>query len=436
MLSLESIWGLIRADCPYVEVCPGPFSPINLLLLILKNKKILNKNNKKCRKIFSLPKKFKYKLLFYNNYINKTLIRNKKGGLRVKKGIFIALMVISIFLVSACDVYNTLYTKQMEAQGNAVVVPEENISIEDLIENGIEDETAEEDATEEAEEVAVEETTGEVKEEPVEELSEDATVISVEETELVSLVPKAEDPDKDILTFTFTSPLNDNGEWQTNYGDAGEYTVTVTASDGESTTSKEVLIIVSKKEEAPVISSFEPKDTAVEIKETGTLPFNVVASDLNKDELAYSWKLDGVDVGDTGSFEYKTTYEDAGSHTVKVGISDGMFNTEKIWSVTIDNVNRKPVLKAIEDIKAKETDTVTVELDATDDDGDELKYSIDDDGFVQDGNALKWETAYDDSGEHEFTATVSDGTDSVSQQFKVTIENVNRAPVIVDIVQK
>ena len=88
---------------------------------------------------------------------------------------------------------------------------------------------------------------------------------------MVSLVPKAEDPDKDTLTFTFTSPLDDNGEWQTNYGDAGEYTVTITASDGLLTTSKEVLIIVKKKEEAPVLESFEPKDTLIKIDETGTV---------------------------------------------------------------------------------------------------------------------------------------------------------------------
>ena len=85
--------------------------------------------------------------------------------------------------------------------------------------------------------------------------------------ELVSLVPKAEDPDQDALTFTFTSPLDANGEWQTNYGDAGEYTVTVTVSDGLLTTSKEVLIIVKKKEEAPVLQSYDPEDTALEIDE-------------------------------------------------------------------------------------------------------------------------------------------------------------------------
>lgn len=343
----------------------------------------------------------------------------------VKKEILVALMIISMFIVSACDVYNTLYVKEPAAEGESVEVPEGDIITEAGPDAG------------EKEGAAVEEIGIEIGEEEAEkEIPEDATVITVQETDLVSLVPKAEDPDKDILTFTFTSPLNENGEWKTIYGDAGEYTITVTASDSKSTTSKDVLIIVNRKEEAPVLDSFKPEDTAMEIKETNAVAFDVVASDLNKDELAYAWKLDGVTIGDKNSIEYKTTYEDSGSHTIKVTVSDGMFDTEKIWSVTVDNLNRKPILKNIDNVKVKETETVVIELEASDSDGDTLTYSVDDERFVQDENKFTWETTYDAAGEHIITAAVSDGVDTTSQEFTVTIENVNRAPVILDIVQK
>jgi len=353
----------------------------------------------------------------------------------VKKELIIVLMVISMFLVSACDVYDTLFIKQNKTEG-VVEVPEEDIFI---------DMETKDDFITEIEEVEIdfdkdkEVGTGNEsipEEEPKKEIPEGAIVTIVEETELVSLVPKAEDPDKDTLTFTFTSPLDDNGEWQTNYGDAGEYTVTITASDGLLTTSKEVLIIVKKKEEAPVLESFEPKDTLIKIDETGTVSFGVDASDLNNDKLTYSWKLDGIETGDKDSIEYKTTYEDSGSHTIKVTVSDGTFDTEKIWSVTVNNVNRKPILAKINDIKAKETDVIFVELGATDHDGDDLSYEINDDRFIQEGNIFRWETTYDDAGEHAVTATVSDGIDETSQEFTITVEDVNRAPVILDIVQK
>ncbi|MBW2976210.1 hypothetical protein KY347_02060 [Candidatus Woesearchaeota archaeon] len=354
----------------------------------------------------------------------------------VEKKLFAALVVISMFLVSACDVYNTLYVKEQET-GEALEVPEGNItmeiqSMEEEEEGFTEIPSMEEESAEEIS-IEIEE---EAEEEGEKEISGEATVLIVEETEKVSLVPKAEDPDKDVLSFTFTSPLNSNGEWQTGYGDAGEYTITVTASDGLLTTSREVLIIVNRKEEAPVLNSFSPKDTAVKISETDAVSFNVAASDLNKDNLAYAWKLDGVEIGNKDSIEYKTTYEDSGSHTMKVAVSDSMFTTEKIWSITVNNVNRKPVLEKITDVEAKETDTVVIELEASDPDGDKLTYSIDDKKFVQDGNSFAWETSYDDAGEHSVTVTVSDGTDSTSQEFTVKISNVNRPPVILDIVQK
>lgn len=289
---------------------------------------------------------------------------------------------------------------------------------------------------------AMEEVTGEAVAEEAEiveekeELPEDATVLIVKETELVNLVPNAEDPDKDILIFTFTSPLDDNGQWQTTYGDAGEYTVTVTASDGSLTASKEVLIIVNRKEEAPVLDSTSPAETATTIDETESVEFNVAASDLNKDILRYSWKLDGISIGNDDSVEYKTTYEDSGSHTVKATVSDGLFDTEKIWSVTVNNVNRKPQISEIGDIKAKETDTVAINAAALDDDGDELSYSIDDSRFVQDVGTFTWETTYDDAGKHLVTISVSDGVDTTSQEVTITVENVNRPPVILDIGQK
>jgi len=344
----------------------------------------------------------------------------------VKKEIFIALMVISIFFISACDVYNTLYVKQ--AEGESVEVPEGEIMIEGA-EESVEDVTG---IIKEIE-IGIEE---EFEEEIEKEIPEDATIIIVEETETVSLVTQAEDPDADVLIFTFTSPLDDDGEWKTTYGDAGEYTVTVTASDGELTASKEVLIIVNRKEEAPTLDGFSPKDTAIEIDETGTITFDVLASDLNNDLLSYSWKLDGTDTVDRSSYEYQSTYEDSGSHTVKVIVSDGMFDTEKIWSVTINNLNRGPVLEDLDDVEVKETDTVVISLEAYDDDGDELSYEIDDGRFVQDKNTFTWDTTYDDAGEHLVTVTVSDGVDTTSQEVAVIVENVNRAPVILDIVQK
>ena len=344
----------------------------------------------------------------------------------VNKEIVFVLMILSMFLLSACDVYNTLYIKQNE-QGGAIEVPEEIITIEKIS-------TGEEDtevASIEEDNIIIEE-----EAEEREEIAEDATVIIIGETELISLIPKAEDPDQDVLDFTYTSPLDDTGEWQTTYGDQGEYTVTVTASDGSLTASQEVLIIVNRKEEAPVFESFSPEDTAIKIDETDIMRFEVNVSDMNEDVLMYSWKLDGIEIGTDANLEYQTTYEDSGSHTVKVSVSDGIFDTEKIWSVTVNNVNRKPLLTEVDDIEVSETDTIVIELEAIDNDRDELSFEIEDERFTQDENSFTWETTYDDAGEHVVTVSVSDGVDTTSQEITITVENINRAPVILDIIQK
>jgi len=93
------------------------------------------------------------------------------------------------------------------------------------------------------------------------------TTFTILETEKISLQADASDPDADNLTMTYAHPLNEKGEWQTSYGDAGEYKSTISVSDGTTTDSREILIIVNKKEEAPKIESFAPKQDILDIKE-------------------------------------------------------------------------------------------------------------------------------------------------------------------------
>ena len=66
---------------------------------------------------------------------------------------------------------------------------------------------------------------------------------TVKEGDFVTLKPQVTDPDNDKITYTFSPPLDKKGEWQTTFGDEGEYTVTITADDGTSTTQEEVKIV-------------------------------------------------------------------------------------------------------------------------------------------------------------------------------------------------
>jgi len=366
----------------------------------------------------------------------------------------VILSLIAIFLLSGCEQLKELYG--IQPSGEEEYIPIEEIKIEGEPEEPIElppmppeeeileiEENAEEvegeseipsEIEEEMPEEIIEEE--EMPEELVEEKPKEAAkVLIVKETELVSLEPKAADPDEDKLVFTYTTPINTEGKWQTAYGDAGEYTITITASDGELTATKDVLIIVNKKEEPPVIEEALPEEETLEAKENSKLEFSIKASDLNKDPLSYIWKLDGEETSKERTYTYNIGYDDAGQHTIKASVSDGVNDVSRIWAVKVDNVNRKPTLQKITDIKVKETETVVVEPKATDQDKeDKITFSIDNNKFKRVDDKFEWKTTYDDAGEYTITITATDGTDTVSQTAKITVENVNRPPVIEDII--
>lgn len=367
------------------------------------------------------------------------------------------LCIVSMFLLSGCEQLKELYgiqttddeyvpleeIKMEEEEDLPPQIPEDDEiegevvleEVEEIIEEVNDDVLDDEEILEEVEEIIeeVEETT---EVEVVDEIKgAGSKVVIVEETELVSLTPKAIDPDQDQLEFIYTSPLTTEGKWKTDYGDAGEYTVTVTASDGELSATKDVLIIVNKKEELPVINQAIPAEDALNSKEASELKFSIQASDLNNDALDYTWKLDGNEVSKEDSYTYDVGYDGAGQHTVKIAVADGAGEASKIWTIKIDNVNRKPVLVGlIEAISVKETEKVILSPKANDPDSDDLVFSVDSDKFKQVDGQFEWDTTYDDAGDYTITITVSDGTDAVSQKVEVNVGNVNRAPVIDDIV--
>jgi hypothetical protein len=348
-----------------------------------------------------------------------------------KTSSLIVLLIISIFLLSSCEVYQTLY--------GAGAAPESGN--ESAVDEAVDNQTAMEETLDEMEvpektELSDDELIEEEAEIVAVKSEEKPVVIVVRETDLVDLIPKAQDPDNDKLLFSFTSPLNDLGGWQTTYGDAGEYTITITVSDGQAATSRDVLIIVNKKEESPKIDASKPIESGLTILETESVDFYVEASDLNNDPLTFAWKLDGVLIGEFSDFTYQTDYDSAGTHTVKADVTDGISTASRIWSIEVTNVNRKPVLDQIGDVYVRETEKVIITAFATDDDLDPITYSISDKRFMQTENVFTWQTDYDSAGTYKVTVRSMDGADTTEEAFTVNVENVNRPPVITDVLQK
>lgn len=250
------------------------------------------------------------------------------------------------------------------------------------------------------------------------------TSFTIQETEKISLVPNATDPDADRLIITYSPPLNKNGEWQTTYGDAGEYKSSVTISDGISADSKEVLIVVKKKEEQPKIESFFPKQDILSIKELESLDFRILASDLNKDALSYEWFLDDEKIKEGEGFSYGTTYKDAGSHKIHVTVSDGASILSKEWNVNVANVDVERLISDIGDINVNEGDTVRISLP------DFEKYGLTHSISEPVGNKNKWTTAYSDAGTYEISIHAEGKGFSGDKTVKVVVNDVDRAPLV------
>lgn len=155
------------------------------------------------------------------------------------------------------------------------------------------------------------------------------------ETELISLTPQVEDLDGDEISITFSEPFNENGVWRTMIGDSGTHKATVLASDGKSTIKKEVEIIITQKNTAPVLK----KINDIEVFEGETIEIPISATDREGDELVLEIK------GWMNSQTYTTTYEDAGEYTVTVIISDEELETKQTFKVTVIDRNRPPIFK-------------------------------------------------------------------------------------------
>ena len=249
--------------------------------------------------------------------------------------------------------------------------------------------------------------------------NEEMQVIEVDENEIVKLNVKVNDPDQDSVEYSFTSPLNKAGQWKTNYGDAGEYIVTLTATDGKLATERQLKIIVNRVNVAPVVSGI----VDLHVKEGEVINFKPVVSDLNGDKVTLTVSAPLQDKS------WTTDYTSAGEYEVTVVASDGELKTEKTFTLLVDDVNEPPVLSNLQDLVVKEGEVVTVLPKVSDLDGDNVTVAI----SKPVGDSGIWKTSYTDHGEYLVTVTVSDGKDVVTKNIKLVVNDVNMPPEIVEV---
>ncbi len=237
------------------------------------------------------------------------------------------------------------------------------------------------------------------------------------EGDRVSFDPIGVDPDGDIITYKFSKPLDENGEWQTEVGDTGTYQVTITASDGKIETEKKVILLILSANRAPTIDGIEDST----VQEGDFVALNPKIFDYNGDDLVVAYSKPFNEGG-----EWQTGYDDSGTYIVQVMVSDGQTSVEKQMTLLVMDLNRPPVIAEIAHISVLSGDFVTLSPTATDPDGDIVTFDYRK-PFDADGT---WLTTEADVGTYAVSVTATDGADKTEKLVSVIVNHRNQAPVI------
>lgn len=174
----------------------------------------------------------------------------------------------------------------------------------------------------------------ETTEEKTESVVKEIPTVKVVEGDVISFPNlKATDPDGDKITYRFSAPLDADGEWKTKEGDAGERTVTITASDGTNEVKQEVLIIVEQANKVPTMAKIA--DLKFKEGETIKLTPNAVDPEGKPVTITYSGWMNS----DTKNLDYNS----AGDYIVRVTASDGVKSVYQDVKITVEDLNRPPV---------------------------------------------------------------------------------------------
>lgn len=330
--------------------------------------------------------------------------------MKTKKCVLLSVLIILSLFLAGCLNYKSYYQPSSPEPSESDLVKEIAEIEKDL---GIEEGKA-----------GIGEAPAEVEEEISLPLEEEVNLsqlqrIEVKENELVSLKIKAADPDQDKITYTFPLPLNEEGKWKTNYGDAGEYVVTLTASDGLHTTKKDVLLVVQRVNVPPIVKAIASQT----IKEGETLTLEPQVIDPNGDPVTVTISPP------LASGTWPTDHTSSGEYDILVTASDGELETKTTFLLTVTDVNVLPEITDFADLTVKEGETIELKPTLTDLDNDPLNFTLSEPV----GNDGLWQTTYTDHGTYPITLTVSDGKDTVQKTITLTVEDVNMPPEILEI---
>tara|TARA_Y100000310_G_C20659838_1_gene804102 strand:- start:86 stop:2008 length:1923 start_codon:yes stop_codon:yes gene_type:complete len=217
--------------------------------------------------------------------------------------------------------------------------------------------------------------------------------MDIKEGSTLIIEASALDIDGDNVTYTFDgisgADISDNKlVWNTDSGDSGDYTITITASDGECETTSSFDVEVTDSDDddeddedvnvCPVITASDiTADEGTLVSSTVT----VTDEDSDSFTITYSTPLDS-------NGQWQTTLADAGVYTAYAYADDGECTSEDSFTITINDMGDEPTdpTDPTDPTEPTESDLADLKVD-----------SITANGFDQDGNITYTVTLENDS---------------------------------------
>jgi subtilisin family serine protease len=259
----------------------------------------------------------------------------------------------------------------------------------------------------------------------------------------------ATDQDGNNLTFSASNlpafaSLTDHGNGSAtlhltpSYTDSGTHeNITFSVSDGSLSDTETITITVNNVDRPPVLDLIGNKT----IDEAAALSFSILATDPDGEEITYSMAglpSEATLNSTTGVFSWTPTYNQSGSYNVTFTATAASLSDTETISITVNNVDRPPVLDLIGNKTIDEAAALSFSILATDPDGEEITYTAENlpQGATFDANTrtFSWTPDYTQAGEYPnitFTATANSLSDS--ETISISVNNVNRPPLLDDI---
>lgn len=251
----------------------------------------------------------------------------------------------------------------------------------------------------------------------------------------------ASDPDSDSLSYyleTYPAGMNVNSTGTISWTPStqGTYHVKAIASDGNLNATQEYDINVTYENHLPTLDDVSDQV----VNENQLLKFNLTGNDadlVNGDSLTYyaDELLTVNKINDTlAEVSWTPGYNDADEYYLGIAVEDSFGEMDiKQVKITVNNVNRAPALNSISDKSVVVDNQIKFNVSASDADGDTIIYSTNmTELSVNKINNNLAEISWTPNTPGIFYAevTASDGNLSDMKVVKITVSDVNHAPVL------